>query len=52
MVEKPYASLVGNLMYANVCTMPDIAFPINECRFQSNPRHAHWMTGKRVLRCL
>lgn len=42
MVEKPYASLVGNLMYAHVCPMPDIAFPINVLGiFQSNPGHAH-----------
>ena len=28
MKNIPYASAVGNLMYAQVCTMPDIAFAV------------------------
>ncbi|CAL9021467.1 unnamed protein product [Prunus brigantina] len=53
MSDKPYASLVGSLMYAQVCTRPDIAFPISVLgRFQSNPGQAHWVAGKRVLRYL
>jgi transposase InsO family protein len=53
MRDKPYASLVGSLMYAQVCTRPDIAFPISVLgRFQSNPGQAHWIAGKKVLRYL
>ncbi|RXH71332.1 hypothetical protein DVH24_018687 [Malus domestica] len=34
---KSYASLVGSLMYANICTRPDLAFIVGLLgRFQSN----------------
>ena len=34
----PYASAVGSLMYAQVCTRPDIAFAVGMLgRYQSNP---------------
>ncbi|CAL8176142.1 unnamed protein product [Prunus armeniaca] len=53
MVDKPYASLVGSLMYAQVYTRLDIAFPISVLgRFQSNPGQAHWVAGKKVMRYL
>ncbi|XP_070660599.1 secreted RxLR effector protein 161-like [Malus domestica] len=53
MKDKPYASLVGSLMYAQVCTRPDLAFTISVLgRFQSNARKAHWNAGMRVLRYL
>lgn len=49
MKDKPYASLVGSLMYTQVCTRPDLAFTISVLgRFQSNPGEAHWNTRKRV----
>ena len=49
----PYASLVGSLMYAQVCTRPDIAFAVGMLgRYQSNPGLDHWKAGKRVLRYL
>ena len=38
----PYASVVGSLMYAQVCTRPDIAFIVNVLgRSLLNPRHNH-----------
>ncbi|KAM1665198.1 hypothetical protein ACFXTN_040610 [Malus domestica] len=53
MDDKPYASLVGSLMYAQVCTRPDLAFTISVLgRFQSNAGEAHWNATKRVLRYL
>ncbi|KAM1649269.1 hypothetical protein ACFX14_010564 [Malus domestica] len=53
MEEKPYASLVGSLMYAQVCTRPDLAFTISVLgRFQANAGEAHWNAAKRVLRYL
>ncbi|CAL2226271.1 unnamed protein product [Prunus armeniaca] len=53
MADKPYASLVGSLMYAQVCTRPDIAFSVSELgKFQSNPKQAHWIAGKKVMRYL
>ena len=39
----PYASTVGSLMYAQVCTRPDITFVIGMLgRYQSNPGMDHW----------
>jgi hypothetical protein len=53
MADKPYASLVGSFMYAQVCTRPDLAFPLSVLgRFQSNPGQAHWVAGKKVMRYL
>ncbi|KAM2628345.1 hypothetical protein TB2_001696 [Malus domestica] len=53
MKDKPYASLVGSLMYAQVCTRPDLAFAVSVLgRFQSNPGTAHWIAAKKVLRYL
>jgi hypothetical protein len=53
MKSIPYASDVGSLMYAQVCTRPDIAF-ITELlgRFQTNPGLKHWEAIKKVLRYL
>lgn len=53
MKSKPYARLVGSLMYAQVCTRPDLAFGVGMLsRFQSNPGYEHWVAGKKVLRYL
>lgn len=53
MIDKPYASLVGSLMYANVCTRHDIAFIVGILsRFQSNPGEAYWTATNKVLRYL
>ncbi|BBH08689.1 transposable element gene [Prunus dulcis] len=49
MRDKPYESLVGSLMYAQVCTRPDLAFYISVLgRFQSNSGQAHWVAGGAV----
>ena len=38
----PYASVVGSLMYAQVCTRLDISFIVNVLgRYLSNPGHDH-----------
>lgn len=53
MDKKPYARLVGSLMYAQICTRPDLAFAVGMLsRYQSNPGHEHWVAGKKVLRYL
>ncbi|KAK8944290.1 hypothetical protein KSP39_PZI008184 [Platanthera zijinensis] len=42
MKDIPYASAVGSLMYAQVCTRPDIAFAVGLLgRYQSNPGPNH-----------
>lgn len=50
-IKLPYRSLVGSLLYLSICTRPDIAFAVGACsRFVSNPRKAHWVAAKRILR--
>ena len=49
----PYASAVGSLMYAMVCTRPDIAHVVGVViRFLSNPSKEHWTAVKWILRYL
>ncbi|RVW89936.1 Retrovirus-related Pol polyprotein from transposon TNT 1-94 [Vitis vinifera] len=51
MRKVPYASAVGSLMYAMVCTMPDIAHAVGVVsRFISNPGKEHWAIVKWILR--
>ena len=53
MKNVPYASALGSIMYAQVCTRPDIAFATGLLgRYQSNPGHDHWVTAKKVMRYL
>src|ERR1043165_8778811 len=53
MARVPYASAVGSLMYAMVCTRPDIAHAVGVVsRFLSNPGREHWEAVKWVLRYL
>uniref|UniRef100_A0A2N9I1B8 Retrovirus-related Pol polyprotein from transposon TNT 1-94 n=1 Tax=Fagus sylvatica TaxID=28930 RepID=A0A2N9I1B8_FAGSY len=53
MKNIPYASAVGSLMYAQVCTRPDIAFAVGMLgRYQSDPGLDHWRAAKKVMRYL
>jgi hypothetical protein len=53
MKSIPYASLVGSIMYAQVCMHPDLAFVTGLLeRFQSNPGIKHWKAAKKTLRYL
>ena len=53
MARVPYANAIGNLMYAMLCTRPDICFAVGlVSRFQNNPGPAHWKAVKRILRYL
>ena len=48
-----YASAVGSLMYAMVCTRPDIAYAVGVVsRFLSNPGRQHWEAVKWIMRYL
>ncbi|RVX07135.1 Retrovirus-related Pol polyprotein from transposon TNT 1-94 [Vitis vinifera] len=52
MERFPYASVVS-LMYAQVCTRPDIAYIVGMLgRYLSNPGMDHWKKAKRVMRYL
>ena len=53
MSKVPYASAVGSLMYAMVCTRPDIGYVVRVVsRYMSNPRKEHWATVKWIFRYL
>ncbi|KAL6327382.1 hypothetical protein AAG906_019072 [Vitis piasezkii] len=53
MQKIPYASAIGSLMYAMVCTRPDIAHAVGVVsRFLSNPGKEHWAAVKWILRYL
>ncbi|XP_074266373.1 secreted RxLR effector protein 161-like [Silene latifolia] len=53
MKNIPYASAVGSIIYAQVCTRPDIAYAVGVLRrYQSNPGLDHWKAAKKVLRYL
>src|SRR5437667_7876310 len=45
--------MVGSLMYAMLCTRPDLAYAIQQLsQFNSNPTNAHFQAAKRVFRYL
>ena len=49
----PYASAVESLMYAMLCTRPDICYAVGVVsRFQSNPSPEHWIAVKHILKYL
>lgn len=53
MDKVPYASAIGSLMYAMICTRPDIAHAVGVVsRFMSNPGKEHWEAVKWIFRYL
>ncbi|KAH9750986.1 hypothetical protein KPL71_014098 [Citrus sinensis] len=53
MARVPYASVVGSLMYAMVCTRPDISQAMSMAsRYMHNPGKNQWLAVKRILRYL
>ena len=53
MRQIPYASTVGSLMYAMLCTRPNICYSVGVVsRYQSNPGPKHWQAVKHILKCL
>lgn len=45
-----YASIVGSLMYAQVCTRSDITYVVELLgRYHNNPGLEHWRDAKKVL---
>ena len=51
MSRVPYASAVGSLMFAIVCTRPNIAQAVGAVsRYMGNPGKEHWSAVKRILR--
>ena len=53
MQRKPYAKLIGSLLYAAIGTRPDIAYSVSLlARFMHDPAIIHFEAAKRVLRYL
>ena len=53
MSKVPYASAVGSLMYAMLCTRPDICHAVGMVsRYQANPGLKHWQAVKHILKYL
>ena len=51
MSKVPYASAVGSLMYAMVCTRPDISQAISiVSRYMHAPRKEHWQAVTWILK--
>ncbi|GJZ61128.1 zinc finger, CCHC-type containing protein [Tanacetum coccineum] len=51
--QLEYSRVIGCLMYAMTCTMPDIAFAVGKLSmYTSNPGTQHWQAIQRVLRYL
>ena len=49
----PYASAIGSIMYAMLCTRPDVAFALSMAsRYQSCPGEGHWTAVKNILKYL
>ena len=53
MSKIPYASAIGSLIYAMLCTRPDIAHAVSvTSRYQSNLGEEHWTSVKYILKYL
>jgi len=53
MERVPYASAVGSVMYAMICTRPDISHAVSlVSRYMANPGKEHWEALKWLLRYL
>ncbi|KAJ9566912.1 hypothetical protein OSB04_002878 [Centaurea solstitialis] len=50
MKSVPYASAIGSIMYAMLCTRPDVAYSVSvTSRYQQNPGEPHWVAVKNIL---
>ena len=48
-----YASAIGSIMYAILCTRPDVSYALSATsRYQSDPGEAHWEAVKNIRKYL
>ena len=53
MSKIPYASAIGSIMYAILCTRPDVSYTLRITSiYQSNPGESHWIAVKNILKYL
>ena len=53
MSNIPYASAIGSIMYAMICTRPDVSNALSlTSRYQSDPGMEHWTAVKNILKYL
>ena len=53
MDKIPYASAIGSIMYAMLCTRPDVSYASSmTSRYQSDPGECHWIAVKNILKYL
>jgi hypothetical protein len=53
MSRIPYASAIGSIMYAMICTRADISYAHSiTSRYQSDPGEGHWTAVKNVFKYL
>ena len=53
MIGIPYASAIGSIMYAMLCTRPDVSYALSmTSRFQKDPGVDHWTAVKNILKYL
>ncbi|KAG8473502.1 hypothetical protein CXB51_035665 [Gossypium anomalum] len=53
MSHVPYSSAVGSLMYAMVCSRPDLSYAVSTVsRYMANPGKEHWKVVQWILRYL
>ena len=53
MSRIPFASIVGSIMYAMICTRPDVSYALSmSSRYQADPGDGHWMAVKNILKYL
>ncbi|GKF76198.1 hypothetical protein Tco_0225642 [Tanacetum coccineum] len=53
MSRVPYALAIGSIMYAMMCTRPDVSFSLSMVsRYQQNPGEGYWTAVKNILNYL
>ncbi|KAK9018707.1 hypothetical protein V6N11_033754 [Hibiscus sabdariffa] len=53
MSQIPYASAIGSIMYAMICTRPDLSYALSmTSRYQANHGEGHWTAVKNILKYL
>ncbi|KAK8593575.1 hypothetical protein V6N12_045652 [Hibiscus sabdariffa] len=51
MSQIPYVSAIGSIMYAMICTRPDLSYALSmTSHYQANPGEGHWVAVKNILK--